>query len=164
MSPDRTVNYGTGSCRTKGDTDGYAVGAMYEVGYTKLMNKEGTMALQPVFNVDDIRQDVVTFGAGARMQSIVGENAFNRASILEARLLAKVDVGDRSGTAVNGIIGCATHKEVESAEVGAVGLEAGVGLSVPLGSQYGSLFLDGSVEWRRGWTSLNASAGYRINF
>ena len=141
MSPDRTVNYGTGSCRTKGDTDGYAVGAMYEVGYTKLMNKEGTMALQPVFNVemrhasvkgytetgsdaglkvDDIRQDVVTLGAGARMQSIVGENAFNRASILEARLLAKVDVGDRSGTAVNGIIGCATHKEVESAEVGAV--------------------------------------------
>ncbi len=143
------------------------------------------MALQPVFNVemrhasvkgytetgsdaglkvDDIRQDVVTLGAGARVQALVSENAFNRASIFEARLLAKVDVGDRSGTAVNGIIGCATHAEVESAEVGAVGMEAGVGLSVPLGSQYGSLFLDGSVEWRRGWTSLNASAGYRINF
>ncbi len=182
---DRTVNYGGGSYRTKGSTDGYALGALYEVGYTGFTNKKGTLALQPVFNVevrhagisgynetgsdaglrvDDMEQSVVTFGVGARMQGIVGRNTFNRASIFEARLLLKADAGDRSGTARNGIIGSATMAEVESAEVGAVGVEVGAGLTVPLGSQSGSLFLDASLEYRSGWTSANASAGYRVDF
>ncbi len=182
---DRTVNYGGGSYRTKGSTDGYALGALYEVGYTGFTNKKGTLALQPVFNVevrhagisgynetdsdaglrvDDMEQNIVTFGMGARLQSAVGENAFNRSSIFEARLLLKMDAGDRSGVAKNGIVGTTKMAEVESAEVGAVGVEAGAGLTIPLGSQSGSLFLDASLEYRRGWTSVNVSAGYRVDF
>ena len=182
---DRTVNYGTGSYRTRGSTDGYVLGAMYEVGYTRLISASGTFALQPVFNVearhasikgytetgsdaglhvDDISQDAITFGLGARMQSIVGENSFNRTAIFEARLLLKADVGDRSGTADNTLLGAVTSAEVESAEVGAIGVEVGAGLTIPLGSSSGSIFMDASVERRRGWTSLDASAGYRISF
>ncbi len=182
---DRTVNYGTGSYRTRGSTDGYVLGAMYEVGYTRLFSASGTFALQPVFNVearhasikgytetgsdaglhvDEISQDVVTFGLGARMQSLVGENSFNRTAIFEARLLLKADVGDRSGTADNTLLGAATRAEVESVEVGAIGVEVGAGLTIPLGSSSGSIFMDASVECRRGWTSLDASAGYRISF
>ena len=182
---ERTVNYGVGSYRTKGNTDGSAFGALYEVGYTRLMNKEGTFALQPVFNVevrhasingydetgsdaglsvDDMQQDSITFGAGARMQSVVGERALNRTSIFEARLLVKADVGDRSGTATNGIVDANATAEVEGAEVGALGVEVGVGLTVPLGATAGSVFLDASLEYRRGWTSADASIGYRINF
>ena len=173
------------SYRTQGSTDGFAVGALYEVGYTKLVNRKGTIALQPVFNVeirhaaikgytetgsdaglkvDDIEQDVVTFGFGARLQSIIGENIYNRTSILEGRLLVKADVGDNTGVAKNSLIGAPTVGEVESAEVGALGIEAGIGLTIPLGASAGSVFMDASAEVRSGWTSFNATVGYRINF
>ena len=182
---DRTVHYGSGSYRTSGNTEGYSFGAIYELGYTLPMSPEGTMAIQPILNVeirhasvkgyteggsdvalrvDGIKQDVVTFGLGARMQSAVGENAFNRRAIFEARALAKLDAGDRSGKSRNGIIGNSASAEVESAETGAAGFEIGAGLSVPIGSQYGSVFMDASFEWRDGWSSVDASVGYRINF
>ena len=182
---DRTVNYGSSSYHANGSTDGYAFGAMYEVGYTQLMNESGTVALQPVFNVevrhvnvggysesgsdaglkvDDVKQDLVTFGVGARLQSVVGSNTFNRTAIFEARALLKADVGDRSGRAKNGIVDSDSMAEVESAEVGALGVEVGAGISIPLGVGSGSIFLDASLEWRRGWTSADASVGYRINF
>ncbi len=182
---DRTVNYGSGSYRTKGSTDGYALGALYEVGYTSFVNGDGTFALQPVFNVEarhasikgyvesdsdaglrvgKMRQDVVTLGAGACMQSVVGGRALNRTSVFEARALVKADLGDRSGVSDNAIAGSGTYAEVESAEVGAVGIEIGAGITIPLGTQYGSIFMDASLEWRQGWTSADASVGYRINF
>ena len=114
--------------------------------------------------MDDISQDVITFGLGARMQSIVGENAFNRTAIFEARMLLKADAGDRSGSVNNTLLGSASSSEVESAEVGAVGVEVGAGLTIPLGASSGSIFMDASMEWRKGWTSVDASVGYRINF
>ncbi len=182
---DRTVNYVGGSYRTHGSTEGYAFGALYEVGYTRLLNKKGTVALQPVANievrhvqvngytetgsdaglkVDDIDQTVFTLGMGARMQAVVGHNTFNRDAIIEGRALVKADFGDRSGTAMNGLIGSAVRREVESAEVGAVGVEVGAGITVPLGSKFGSVFMDASFEYRQGWMSVNASAGYKITF
>ena len=182
---DRTVSYGSGSYRTKGSTDGYALGALYEVGYTGFVNGDGTFALQPVFNVEarhasikgyaesdsdaglstgKMSQDIVTLGAGARMQSVVGGRVLNRTSVFEARALVKADLGDRSGVADNAIIGSGTRAEVESAEVGAVGVEIGAGITIPLGTQYGSIFMDASLEWRQGWTSADASVGYRISF
>ena len=180
----RTVNYGSGSYATQGSTDGYALGALYEIGYTRLLNAEGTVALQPVMNVefrhvgikgytetgsnaalrvDDIEQNILSVGAGARLQSIVGENAFNRASIFEARVLLKAEVGDRSGTTRNGFVGTTRMSDVESAEVGSVGVEAGAGLTIPVGTG-GSLFMDAALEYRRGWMSADASVGYRIHF
>ncbi len=185
ISLDRTISYGGNSYRTSGSTNGYSLGALYEVGYTHIMNKRGTVAVQPVVNVeirhigidgytetgsdgalrvDDIDQTVVTFGAGARIQAAMGTNAFNRTAVFESRLLAKVDAGDRSGAATTGLKGSNGSAEVESAEVGAFGVEAGAGVSVPLGRNSGSLFLDGSLEFRDGWTSANATLGYRINF
>ena len=182
---DRTVNYGSGSYHTKGSTDGYALGALYEIGYTGLVNREGTLALQPVFNVEarhasikgfsesnsdaglnvsKMSQDIITFGTGARMQSVVGGRSLNRTSIFEARMLVKADFGDRSGTSSNAITNSGTFAEVESAEVGAVGVEVGAGITIPLGTHYGSIFMDASFEWRRGWTSADASVGYRVNF
>ena len=95
---------------------------------------------------------------------MLGENAFNRSSVLEARCLLKVDAGDRSGKVNNGIVGSGTMAEVESAKVGAFSIEVGVGLTIPLSGNSGSIFMDASVETRSGWTSANASAGYRINF
>ncbi len=185
VSLNRTVNYGGGSYRTDGSTDGCAFGAMYEVGYTGFVNKRGTVALQPIANVelrhvelsgytetgsdagvdaDDMDMTVLTLGVGARVQAAVSANAFNRSTVLEGRLLVKTDIGDRSGTVENAIVKHASRAEVESAEVGAVGVEAGIGISIPIDAQSGSIFADASLEWRDNWVSTNATLGYRVNF
>ena len=182
ISLDRTVN---GLYKTHGETDGYAAGVMYEVAYTSMLNEEGTLAFQPLFNVqyrhskvdgysetgsdaglrvDEVSADVVTFGLGARMQAAISENAFGRSSVFEARVIAKADAGDNVGTATNALLNGGAAQEVESAEVGKFGIEVGAGLTLPIGSDGGTLFLDGSAEFRSGYTNLNASAGYRISF
>ncbi|MBR3902827.1 MAG: hypothetical protein IKJ29_04180, partial [Akkermansia sp.] len=61
-----------------------------------------------------------------------------------------------------GLAGLTT--EVESAEIGAFGLEAGAGLTIPLGDEGSSIFMDASVELRADYTNVNGTVGYRINF
>lgn len=181
----RTVNYGDYSYKTKGSTDGYAAGLLYELGYAHIMNPEGSFLLQSVFNVElrhatingynetgsdagltvgDADYNTLTVGAGARMQAMVGSRALNRSALLEARALVKVDAGDRSGKVENDFInGNRTKRELESAEIGAVGIELGAGVTVPVGKR-GSFFMDGSVELRAGYSSLDANVGYKVSF
>ena len=182
---DRTVSYGTGVYKTHGETDGYAAGLMYEVAYTNMLNEQGTLAIQPVFNVqyrhskingynetgsdaglrvNEVTADVVTFGLGARMQAAISENAFGRSSVFEARVLAKADAGDNTGKATNALLRGSVSQEVESASVGKFGIEIGAGLTLPVSSDGGTFFIDGSAEFRSGYTNFNASAGYRISF
>lgn len=181
----RTVNYGVDSYRTKGNTDGSVLGAMYELGYSKVLKADASAILQTVFNVelrhaqiagytekgsdagvkvDDIEHTVLTFGAGVRAQAVVGANAYNRSSILEGRMLVKFDAGDRSGTAITKLAnGADVSAEVESAEIGAMGIEIGAGLTIPMGVQ-SSLFIDASAEFRSGYTNMDATIGYRVSF
>ena len=164
-------------------TSGTSFGLMYELGRVYALDEDATSCIQPVFNitwrhtsVDGYQEDgndlalevdsqtlnTVTLGLGARVQAIVGENMYNRASIFECRLFAKADIGDRrSSTEVNLAGGTA---EIESAEVGALGLEAGAGLTIPLGDGGSSLFMDASVELRADYTNVNGTVGYRVNF
>ena len=65
---------------------------------------------------------------------------------------------------VNAVLNTRNSAELESAEVGAVGVEIGAGISIPLGGTEGSIFIDGSLEWRSGYTSMDATIGYRVNF
>ena len=51
-----------------------------------------------------------------------------------------------------------------SAECGVCGVEAGAGLSIPLGQSSGKLCVDGSVERRADSSNLTATVGWRINF
>ena len=170
----------------EGETDGLSFGLMYEVGRVFALTEDGSTCLQPVFNVtwkhtaidaytedgsdlalevDEQTLDTVTFGLGARLQTVVGESMYNRTSILEARVLAKADVGDRSGSADVAISALPGAKaSVDSAEMGAFGLEAGAGLTIPVGDEGGSIFMDASVELRSDYTNVNGTVGYRINF
>ncbi len=182
----RTVSHSHGSYHTEGSADGMAFGLLYELGRTFALNEDATACWQPVFNVSyrhtevdaytesgsdaalsvgDQSLDTVTFGLGGRFQAVVGENVYNRTSIFEARALAKLDAGDRESemnvALLNAPLGRAS---VKSAEVGAVGVELGVGLTVPVGFEAGSIFIDGSVEFRSSYTSANGTLGYRINF
>lgn len=184
-SLDRTVNVGRGY-ETKGETDGTSFGLMYEVGYVIALNDEATTCLQPIFNVmfrhtevsgytesgsdaalevGDQTMDTITFGAGARLQAVVGQNIYNRASILEARALVKLDVGDTQSEAdVAFVNGSSISSAVKSSELGAFGVELGVGIAIPMGDDDGSIFADASVELRSGYTNVNGTVGYRINF
>lgn len=179
----RTVDYGAGSYKTEGDTVGLGFGLMYEVGYVIPVNEESSACFQPVFNItwrhagiDGYNEsgsdaalhagsqtvDVVTLGLGARVQAAVGENIYNRTALLEARALLKADIGDRKSDLDVSVPGAAAN--IESAELGAVGVELGAGLSVPVGAEGGVLFIDGSAELRSGYANVNGTVGYRINF
>ncbi len=187
LSMKRTVNYGGGSYEAEADTDGMSFGLMYEVGRVFTLSEDGTTCLQPMFNVawrhttisgyteksagdaalkvDDQTMDTLTFGLGARLQAIVGEDMFNRTSIFECRLLAKMDAGDSSCSTNSALAAYNdTKAEITSAEMGAFGIEAGAGLSVPVGDEGGSLFMDASIEVRSDYTNMNATVGYRVNF
>ncbi len=183
---ERTVTHAHGSYKTKGDTEGMSFGFLYEVGRTFALNEDATACWQPVFNVayrhievdgytetgsdaalevGDQSMDVVTFGLGARVQSVVGENLYNRTSVFEARALVKLDAGDRESEMDTALISTsAASATVKSAEMDAFGLELGAGITVPVGMESGSIFVDGSFEFRGCYTSANATLGYRVNF
>jgi|GEM_PF-2206606 len=185
MTLDRTVSYGTGSYDTKGETEGTSFGFMYEVGRVFALTEDGDVCLQPVANVtfrhssvdgyeesgcdatlavDEQTYTAVTLGVGARLQAVIGTSIYNRASILEARALAKFDMGDRESEADVRLTQGGNTATVKSAEVGAFGAEFGVGVTVPMGTNAGSIFVDCSAEIRSGYTNINGTVGYRINF
>ncbi len=182
----RTVSHSGGSYTTDGEADGMSFGLLYEVGRTFALNEDATACWQPVFNVayrhtevdgydesgsdaalrvGDQSLDTVTVGLGARMQAVVGENLYNRTSIFEARALAKFDAGDRESEMDTTLLSASTASgKVKSAELDAFGVELGAGLTVPVGMESGSIFLDGSVELRGSYTNINGTVGYRVNF
>lgn len=185
-SYERTVNYGRNSYTAEGDTDGMAFGLMYEVSRTYAISEDSDACWQPVFNiayrhttvkgytetatdaaldVDDQTLDTITLGAGTRFQAVVGENLYNCTSVLELRALAKLDVGDNASEADVALINGTGRGTVESAELGAFGVELGGGLSIPVGDDNdGTIFFDVSAELRSGYSNVNGTVGYRINF
>ena len=177
----RRVNLATGSYSTYGETDGLGMGLMYEVSRAFAL-KNGS-SISPVFNISyrhtevdaytesnsdaglDVGEqslDTVTLGAGARYNASVGEQTLNRACSLQARALAKYDLGDRSSETTVGFLGRDIRANIESAEIGAFGVELGAGVSVPVGP--GSIFADGEVELRSDYTNFNATVGYQLTF
>ena len=177
----RTVSHAAGSYSTTGDTNGTALGLMYEV--SRSMQLSNGSSLSPVFNiayrhteVDSYNEsgadaalnvgkqsmDTVTAGAGARYAAVVGQQTLNRACGFEARALVKYDLGDRQSTTSAGFAGRATRTGIESAEVGAFGVELGAGISVPVGT--GSIFADAAVELKSDYTNMNGSVGYKSQF
>lgn len=177
----RIVNHSAGSYQTVGDTEGTAFGLMYELSRDFVLNSKSS--LSPVFNISyrhtevdgysesgsdaalsvgEQSLDTVTAGLGARYAAAVGQTAFNRTCAAEARVLVKYDMGDTQTDCSVGFIDHASRARIESAELGAWGVELGAGISVPVG--YGSIFADGSVELRNDYTNMNATVGYRIQF
>lgn len=177
----RTVNHVTNSYFTTGDTDGSAFGLMYEL--SREFALRGQSSISPVFNityrhtdvdgyterhsdaalsVDSQKLDTVTLGLGARYAATVGRRALNRECAVTARALAKYDLGDRQSDTMVGFAGRGYRANVESAKLGAFGVELGAGIDVPVGS--GSIFADGAVELRSDYADFNATVGYKIQF
>lgn len=177
----RRVSHAAGSYSTYGETEGMGLGIMYEVSRAFAL-KNGS-SISPMFNisyrhtevdaynesnsdaalnVDEQSLNTVTLGAGVRYNVVVGEQTLNRPCSVHTRALAKYDLGDRTSETTVGFIGRSRRAHIESAELGAFGVELGAGVSVPVGC--GSLFADGEVELRSDYTNFNATVGYQLTF
>jgi len=177
----RSVSHSSGCYSNFGETDGLGMGLMYEVSRAYAL-KNGS-SVSPVFNISyrhtevdaytesgsdaalnvgEQSLDTVTVGLGARYAATLGQQTLNCACAFEARALAKYDFGDTQSDTSVGFINHATRANIESAEMGAFGVELGTGVSVPVGG--GSIFADAEVELRSDYTYFNASVGYQYTF
>ena len=182
----RTVDYGAGSYRTQGSTNGWGLGAMYELTYDIYLNENRSSILQPLFNasvvttrmdgyretgagnaglsVDKQEWTTGTLALGGRWMGLVGSNLFGREALAELRVNAAQDLGDDRGeTAVGFLANPGYTQQVRGAKVGRTALQIGAGLSVPVGTQ-GTIFVNGNADIRNGASSLNGSIGYRYDF
>ncbi len=184
---DRTVATTSGAYTSKGDTSGSAFGLMYEVGYTYAVTEDASTCIQPVFSmalvnssingytekdssnaaliVGDQKNTYMTFGLGGVLETIVGENIYNRSSVFSARMMVKADAGERTSEAdVTLVSNQGVTETVKGADVGNIGLEIGLGITIPVTENVGALFIDASCDLRSGMTSFSGTVGYRFSF
>lgn len=183
----RHVSYPGGSYATKGKADGIGYGVMYEVARTYRMNPEymANAWWQPVFNVAYVHSSMdgftetgsdaalrvgkqdrnnVIFGLGARMQTQVDHEWLNRSAVWEMRMLGKATAGTRRQKANVSIPGVERSAGVRGAEEGVVGLELGIGMTMPVAPGCGSIFMDCSAEFANNYSAVNGVLGYRVDF
>ena len=182
----RHVSYGAGTYHTKGDTSGMGIGLLYELGYDIPLYTVSPAMMQPVFNIsyrhagiDGFREhgsdaalhfgkqdmDVVTFGLGLRVYTSAFESVYNRCCPVHTRFLVKADAGDiRSHTSSSLLALPERSGRVRSAESHRLGLEMGIGITIPIGESSGALFLDCSYECRFDESEVNGTVGYRLSF
>ena len=182
----RTVNYGEGSYRTQGNTNGWGFGAMYELTYDVYLNEDRSSILQPLANASVVtthmdgytetgagnaglnvgKQEWTTgtVALGGRWMGLIGSNIFGREAPAEFRVNAAQDMGDRRGETNVALLGNPGFMQsVRGTKVGTTALQIGAGLSVPVGTQ-GTVFINGNADFRDGANSVNGSVGYRYDF
>ena len=182
----RRVSYGSGQYRTSGNTDGMSLGLLYEVGYDIPLNTVSPALLQPIFNIsyrhtgiDGYREhgsdaalrfgkqdmDVVTFGLGLRLHTTAFESLYNRSCPVYTRFLVKADAGDTRSHVTSSLLALSGRRaRVRTAESHRLGLEMGIGITIPIGEESGSLFMDCSYECRFDESEVNGAVGYRLSF
>ena len=182
----RRVGFEEGGYRTRGNTDSASFGAMYELGYVLPLDEEEQSCLQPVANISYRHAHVdsytekggdaalhigqqgmncVSFGLGARVQTYALENVMNRQSLLEARILLKMDAGNRRSSTEAALVSLRSRSaRVHAAREGWAGMEMGAGITIPLGVDAGFLFLDAGFEFRADESEWNGTVGYRLSF
>lgn len=183
---DRTVDYGAGSYKTKGTSNGIAFGALYETTFDIHVGEDGEDLFQPLFRASFThasmdgysetgaeamglhvgKQDITyaTFGLGARYIAGIGENVFNRTATFELRAMILQDAGSRRGEADVALGGTPGRTyTVRGAEPGSTGVQVGASLNIPV-EESSAIFADVNLDARAKATSLNGSVGYRIDF
>lgn len=183
----RHVSLGDVSYPTKGKSDGVGYGLMYEMGRTYRINPEymSNAWWQPVFNISYIHSTIdgyseggsdialnvgkqtrnnVIFGLGGRMQTMVAHEWLNRSALWEMRLLGKATAGARRQKVNVNMPMLDEGTTVGSAKSGVVGVEMGIGMTMPLGMNCGAIFMDFSAEFADNYNAVNGTVGYRMDF
>lgn len=182
----RHVHYDTGHYRAEGSTGAMSLGLLYELGYDIPLYTVSPALLQPIFNIsyrhagiDGFQEhgsdaalrfgrqdmDVVTFGMGLRLHTTAFESLYNRSCPVYTRFLVKADAGDARGHVHSSLAALPERGgRVRSAEAKRLGLEMGIGITIPIGADSGSLFLDCGYECRFDESEVNGTVGYRLSF
>ena len=161
-------------------------GLLYELGYDIPLHTVSHALMQPVFNIsyrhagiDAYREhgsdaalrfskqdmDVVTFGLGLRVYTSAFESVYYRSCPGYTRFLVKADAGDIRSHANSSLLALPERSgRVRSAENHRLGLEMGIGITIPIGESSGSLFMDCSYDCRFDESEVNGTVGYRLSF
>ena len=98
------------------------------------------------------------------MTGPAGGDIFGREALVEIRVNAAQDLGDRRGETNVSLLGNPGFSQsVRGAKVGTTALQPGAGLRVPVGTK-GTVFVNGNADIRDGSGSINGSVGYRYDF
>lgn len=185
LDTERRLQVGDIRCHTSGSTHGAAFGLMYELAYDWKPDAESSLTLQPLVNIsyryssvsgfDEHGSDVAlrvdsqhlstfTMALGGRLRTVVGETVYERSAMLECRALARFDIGAHRGDVGVALLNGQASADVQSATYGAFGVELGAGLSIPLGEESGTLFMDGSLILRSRESEFSGTMGFRLRF
>jgi outer membrane autotransporter protein len=183
---DRTVDYGAGYYKTNGSTDGYGIGALYELTYDVALNDKGTSLLQPLFDASIVhtsldgytetgagdaglkvgKQDWTTasLAVGARWSGSFGTKTVGRTLFGELRTAVSQDFGDKQGKTAVALSGAPDFSQnVYGAKQGSTAWQVSGGLSLPV-SQQGSVYASAGAEFRNDANSVRGNIGYRLAF
>lgn len=183
----RTVNYGTGSYRANGSTNGYGFGAMYEGSYDFYLNEDRDAFFRPWVNLSVVHSQTdtytetgeadnaalrvgkqemttATFAAGVSFVGAMSENLLGRPVWGEFRAGVSQDAGDDRCTADVGLAGMPAYTgTLRGAKEGRTALQLGAGLNVPMGEQ-SNVYFNVNAAFRSHASSVSGSVGYRYDF
>jgi outer membrane autotransporter protein len=183
---DRTVDYGAGAYKTNGSTDGYGIGALYELTYDVALNDKGTSLLQPLFDASVVhtsldgytetgagdaglkvgKQDWTTasLAVGARWSGTFGTKTVGRTLFGELRTAVSQDFGDKQGKTAVALSGAPDFSQnVYGAKQGSTAWQIGGGISTNVGQQ-GTVYANAGAEFRNDANSVRGNVGYRFKF
>jgi outer membrane autotransporter protein len=183
---DRTVDYGAGSYKTKGSTDGYGIGALYELTYDVKLNDKGTSLLQPLFDASIVhtsldgytesgagnaglkvgKQDWTTasLAVGARWSGSFGTKTVGRTLFGELRTAVSQDFGDKQGKTSVALSGVPDFSQnVYGSKQGSTAWQISGGLSLPV-SENSCIYANTGAEFRNDANSVHGNVGYRLAF
>jgi outer membrane autotransporter protein len=183
---DRTVDYGAGYYKTNGSTDGYGIGALYELTYDVALNDKGTSLLQPLFDASIVhtsldnytesgagdaglkvgKQDWTTasLAVGARWSGSFGTKTVGRTLFGELRTAVSQDFGDKQGKTAVALSGAPDFSQnVYGAKQGATAWQVSGGISTNVG-QNGTVYAGAGAEFRNDANSVRGNVGYRYAF
>jgi outer membrane autotransporter protein len=185
-SLDRSGELDGEAYKTQGDTDGYGIGALYELTYDIKLNEQGTSVLQPLFdasivhtsldayNETGIGNDTLHVGeqdwttgsvaVGARWAGTFGSATVGQAFSGELRVAVSQDFGDTRGkTAISfvNMPGSLTHSY--GVKAGTTAAQVGAGISTAL-SSHCALYANVGAEFRARENSVGGAVGVRCAF
>jgi uncharacterized protein with beta-barrel porin domain len=183
---DRTVDYGAGAYKTKGSTDGYGIGALYELTYDVALNDKGTSLLQPLFDASIVhtsldgytesgagdaglkvgKQDWTTasLAVGARWSGSFGTKTVGRTLFGELRTAVSQDFGDKQGKTAVALSGVPDFSQnVYGSKQGSTAWQISGGLSLPV-NENSSIYANTGAEFRNDANSVHGNVGYRLAF
>ncbi len=176
----RRVSYAGGSYQTQGDTDGYALGLMYELGYEIALSEDRRQVIEPIVNLTLVSTSLDAYnetGSDAALRVAEQSNTYMSAGVgaryrqqvtsalsISGYALVRFDGGDRQVDADVGFVNTSNTERVKGADPAAVGVELGLGAGYTLSDQ-SSIFAQSNIEMRGGdYTNVNATLGYRFSF